>query len=119
MEHIRLDSPAAVVIQLLALGWLSYFVYANVRLERQRHAFKAQHGCQPPASVFKHLDPFGWVAMYEMIDAARNYRLLDYWHNEHKIRGPTYISRTVSRTVISTVDPENIKCVLATRFDDW
>lgn len=112
-------SASAAIIFVNAIALLSYLAYSRYYLEQSRRSFKLRHGCQPATSTMKGKGPFGLRNMYEVITAKRNNKLLALFHQRHNDLGSTYISKNRGINVVLTNDPENIKCALGTRFEDW
>jgi hypothetical protein len=110
-----MQEPSAVFFLVAATSLLSYLAYTKFCLERTRRAFKLQHGCQPINAKQRGRGPFGLRDMYQLITAKNEHRLLELYHQRHAEIGSTYVT---SGTVF-TNDPINIKCALATRFEDW
>lgn len=112
----------ALVAPLLALAFLG-LVYrlANSFLEVSRfRAFAKAHGCSPPFNADTNW-PWGLDRLYQVLTARRRGKdpIDDYFSP------PLYAHPTLSRTglfgstMIETIDPENVKAVLATNFKDW
>lgn len=110
-----MQEPSAVFFLVAATSLLSYLAYNKFCLEQTRRAFKLQHGCQPVTAKQSGRGPFGLRDMYQQITAKNEHRLLELYHQRHAEIGSTYVT---SGTVF-TNDPINIKCALATRFEDW
>ena len=64
-------------------------------------------------------DFFGWYGLYNMVKAIRAKRLLDFWEDRFDQFGATYSTLRAGIRFIATKDPENMKAVLVTKFDDW
>lgn len=109
---------SAAIIVVLGTALLSYLVYSHYYLQQTRKAFKLRHGCQPATAKAKS-GPFGLGTLYQVIKAKRNHELLTFFHRRHQTIGSTYLGGSALRNVVLTNDPENIKCALATRFEDW
>lgn len=107
--------PSAVFFLIAATTLLSYLAYNRFCLERSRRAFKLRHGCQPVTAKQTGRGPFGLRDMYQLIKAKDEHRLLDFYHQRHAEIGSTY----VTGNMVYTNDRDNIKCALATRFEDW
>jgi hypothetical protein len=97
----------------------SYYAYSQYHLNHTRRAFKLRHGCQPQTSTLTGIGPFGLVNLYKIIKAKNNKQFLEFFHRRHAELGTTYINENLSRRLVITNDPENIKAALATKFEDW
>lgn len=114
-QHPTTASAALVA----AVALLSYLAYSRYYLEQSRRAFRHRHGCQPPAAFQRNRGPLGLRNLFHVIKARNSHTILELFDNRHKDIGPTYVMNTPLRTVVFTNEPENIKCALATRFEDW
>lgn len=110
---------SAAVIFVTAITLLSYYAYSHYYLSHIRRAFKLRYGCQPSASALTGKGPLGFWNLYKVIKAKNNNKLLDFFHQRHTEFGATYVDENLMRRLVVTNDPENIKCALATRFEDW
>lgn len=112
--------PTAAAIVFVALTAVTtYLAYSRYETEQRRRAFKLRHGCQPATSILPGIGPFGLFNLYRIVKAKNNNRLLDLFHQRHEDLGRTYVNKNMNKHLVMTNDPENIKCVLATRFEDW
>lgn len=114
-KRLSQHEPIAVLILFAATALISYLAYARYCLGRTRRAFKLRHGCQSVTAKQTGRGPFGLRDMYALIQARNEHRLLDLYHQRHGEIGSTY----VTGNHIYTNDRDNIKCALATRFEDW
>jgi hypothetical protein len=114
-QDSSLQDPSAVFFLVASTALLSYLAYTKFCLELTRRAFKRQHGCQPLTAKQSGRGPFGLRDMYQLITAKKENRLLELYHQRHAEIGSTY----VTAGTVFTNDPINIKCALATRFEDW
>lgn len=110
-------SAATVFVATVAL--LSYLAYSRYYLEHTRCAFKLRHGCQPTTSTLNSKGPLGFWNLYIVIKARNSNKLLKLFNQRHDELGPTYANQSLSKLLVFTNDPENVKCALATRFEDW
>ncbi|KAF3343994.1 hypothetical protein VD0002_g2671 [Verticillium dahliae] len=76
-------------------------------------------GCLP-APVYPHSDPIlglDWLRV--SLKAMKNHVLLEHWQSAFKRVGNTFWVNAVGKWVLMTNDPENLKAILASSFDDW
>lgn len=106
-----------IFVTLISLA--SYYAYSQYHLNYTRRAFKLRHGCQPATSTLTGTDPFGLLNLYKIIKAKNNKQFLEFFHRRHAELGTTYVNQNLSRRLVITNDPENIKTALSTRFEDW
>ncbi|KAL5391736.1 hypothetical protein DPSP01_001026 [Paraphaeosphaeria sporulosa] len=109
------------VIALSCIGALiAYRVYWEATTGAARRSLARQHGCLPPRLFRSKYWLFGLDVFLANIKAYREHRLLERWtntltsHNAH-----TLIAKVFGQTVLWTDDPENVKTMLATNFDQW
>lgn len=110
-------SAATLFVTTVAL--LSYLAYSRYYLEHTRRAFKLRHGCQPTTSTLNGKGPLGLWNLYTVIKARNSNKMLQLFNQRHDELGPTYANESFRKLLVFTNDPENIKCALATRFEDW
>lgn len=119
MAIVSLQSPTVLLSAVVGIGWILYTLYTRYSLEQRRKAFKLQHGCKEPPPNRRPWDIFGLCSLYELLKAAGEHRLLDYWDNNFKLYGTTHGGRRRGRRFAITMDVENFKAIHATKFDDW
>lgn len=101
---------------ICGLGW-----YALLRFQEHR-LIKRLGGYAPSLSGWL---PFNLDLVYRSLYLSCNYRDLDFWHFLYKrcslssSASPTAEFRIVGQRFVFTADPENIKAILATQFDDY
>jgi cytochrome P450 len=81
--------------------------------------FIAENNCKP-APAWPQKDPF--FALDFILEGFRNFRqktYLDAWRQYYADLGPTFTIRMRGVLYVNTIDPENIKTVLAARFHDY
>ena len=73
------------------------------------------------AAVYAHSEPvFGLDWLLEMINAIKVNNVLQVWHSAFsRVGSSTFWHLATGRWIIFTCEPENLKAILATRFDDW
>lgn len=100
---------------LLPIGLL-LFAHGVRRLQawHRRITFKVANGCQtmPHFSRFQNL--------VEQVKAIKSHTYLEMWIDRYTKIGKTFSSSTMSiDQIIFTIEPENIKTMLATDFDNF
>lgn len=109
-----LISPAIAVIGALYLTFL--VLRYLVQLHHHRQQSNALH-CQQP---YFGSDAFlGIPAFLRLSKAVREKRWIDYIADQYALYGLTFSQRFLSRRLIATIEPENIKAILATQFQDF
>jgi hypothetical protein len=100
---------------LLPIGLL-LFVHGVRRVQawHRRRIFEAANGCQamPHFSRIENL--------IEQVKAIKSHTYLEMWMNRYTNIGKTFSSATMSiDQIIFTIEPENIKTILATDFNSF
>jgi hypothetical protein len=107
-------SPAVILIGALCLVLLGV-QRIRQRIQRQRNAKK--WGCEPPLRVQTGF--YGIPAFIELTKAAKERRWVQFIASRYQEHGNTFIQTFLGKDGISTIDPENIKALLATQFNDF
>lgn len=109
-----LSNPSFILIG--ALSALLLVVRYIVQALHHRKQSKALH-CEPARlgpSTF-----FGIPAFFRLGKAVREKTWIDYLTNEYGVYGTTYRQKFLNRDLLTTIEPENVKAILATQFKDF
>jgi cytochrome P450 len=109
-----LVSPTVQLAGVLFVLFLVIRYIANVHRHYQQA--KALH-CEKPASGASGF--FGIPAFLRLTRAVHEKRWIDYLTDQFDINGTTFSQRFLTRRLITTIEPENIKAILATQFKDF
>jgi cytochrome P450 len=107
--------PAIVWIGALYAGFVVLRYFAQVH-----HHYKQSKAlnCELPPNG--HSAFFGIPAFLRLSKAVREKRWIDYLTDQFTVHGAnTFRQQFLTRTLITTIEPENIKAVLATQFKDF
>lgn len=103
---------------LLQLG---SHIHTSIRQSRKARELGCEPAFKPPGSGF-----LGLSYIREILAADKEYNLPDFlverWRNYCRVLGTpigTYRYSLLGRETLQTVDPENIKAMLATQFEDF
>ncbi|PQE15090.1 cytochrome P450 alkane hydroxylase protein [Rutstroemia sp. NJR-2017a BVV2] len=108
------------VIVLATAISICYFVFTNVKLYLTRRQFKKDNGCQSAQTKYPLKDPiFGTDLILSTIKNAKNARHLEGTAQRYEDHGTTFTSRLVNCPTVFTIEPENVKTMLATKFEDY
>lgn len=113
------DHPARNILLGVVLLWFANIIFQRLfsSLSLQRTA-KAR-GCELPA-LYPHKDPvFGIDYVVRNVRALRGGRFLDAVSECYARVGSTYATRVMNKLVVHTVDPDNVKTILALNFKDY
>ncbi len=86
---------------------------------RTSQRFQREYGTKPPVKLVDIVVPHGGSYYRETMQAHKEHWLLELIRARHEAGGYTFQSQTLGRHVISTSEPENIKAILATKFEDY
>jgi cytochrome P450 len=109
-----LFSPAVTLVGTLSVAFLVVRYFAQ--LHHHRKQSKALH-CKPARSGSSGF--FGIPGFIRLSKAVREKRWIEHLYNEYAVYGNTYKQTFLSRNLITTIEPENVKAILATRFKDF
>ncbi|KAK8019144.1 cytochrome P450 [Apiospora arundinis] len=103
----------------LLLGVITLYVHVSLRADYMYYRNMAKHGCAPPKQIRN--DPGGIQYLLSTASYAKQNILLQrrsqlLHQMGHTFRHQVFPEWTMT---ISTDEPDNIKTVLATKFDDW
>jgi cytochrome P450 len=115
MESPRISVGLSIVI-LLAL----WKVQAWVTLHRRRSRFKIDHGCEEPAK-YPNKDPvLGLDLLLDNYQSMKGHAMLPKIVSRYrKVGAHTYSFILAGRYRLSTVEPENLKAMLSTKFTSF
>ncbi|KAL4942103.1 hypothetical protein BDV06DRAFT_170246 [Aspergillus oleicola] len=107
-------SPSILLLGALCLSLLT-LRSIHQRFQRRRNAKK--WGCQPATVLPSGF--FGLDAFLDLTRAIRKNHLVEFIAGRYDVYGNTFMQSMLGRTAISTIEPENLKAVLATQFNDF
>lgn len=110
------QSPLVFVV---AGAFLSYILYTRVTLYLARKRFIKENGCQPCTAVFNKDPILGLDVLKTMSYNAKNHIVLRENRQRFVTLGNTFHNRIITRPVIATCEPENIKTILSLKFKDY
>ncbi|RDW67220.1 cytochrome P450 [Aspergillus mulundensis] len=102
---------------LLAGFCLVFLILRDIHQRLQRRKNARQWGCQSP-----NIAPSGFFGIPPFLDLAkaiRQSRPVEFITEKYNIHGFTFKQSFLGRTGVSTIEPENLKAVLATQFNDF
>lgn len=98
---------------------LAYLLYKDRLLYLSRRKFKQSTGSLPPPALPQFDRFLGLGSLRENLRCLRNGQLLDCFNRRFEAMGSTYSIRSAGHTLLITADPENIKAINSTQFDDF
>ncbi|PCG93404.1 Cytochrome P450, E-class, CYP52 [Penicillium occitanis (nom. inval.)] len=107
------EHPILTGLVLLVL----FLIIRNLYLSFQSHQRAKALGCLP--AVHGPSGPFGISFFLQVAKAAREGTRIQLHDSLFKKYGPTFNQKTPSNDVLFTIDPENIKAILTSQFNDF
>ena len=100
---------------ILAIVGIVYYIALSIKQAR----FIAKHGCEEAPTFFR-LGVFSLPLVFTLLQSKNQGYLADFINSTFERMGAyTFIIRLFGVRVVATEDPENIKAVLATQFNDF
>ncbi|KAH8805419.1 n-alkane-inducible cytochrome P450 [Xylogone sp. PMI_703] len=116
MERYSNFHPKLVFVLATALATIALVFVRSFLIRRQ---FARRYGCQPVAKTINK-DPFlGLDTIPTTISALRQHKVLEKSCERVHIYGNTFAVKELLRRAIVTVEPENIKTILSSNFQDY
>lgn len=109
-------TPKDLILVALSLFILHYLT-KSLLLHRHNRAFAKSHGCKPPRRL-----PCGIFGLREfrlLAHAVNEGEIIEFVCSRFKPGWYTFVMSDMGLQVIRTIDPENIKTILATSFKDY
>lgn len=95
-------------------------VFLFDELLRLKYIIAAKRHGAKALPVIRLSRPLGLRNLSESIKALREFRILELMHERvQSMRSKTFLVEMAGRMVVATMEPENIKTVLATSFKDY
>jgi hypothetical protein len=100
-------------------GLAVYFVVRQIQQSIRDAKFSKAHGCKPPHK-FPQWDTITGYSMFrKQRKAAKEKVLLETNRARYGEHGLTWTACIMGNRFFSTIDPENVKAILATNFKDF
>jgi hypothetical protein len=110
----------AQLLYALALAGVAIFYIArSLTSYISEYRFKKAHGCKPERKLPQFERFIGYGLYRIQRKAFVNQQILPVGRARYAANGPTYSSVLLGMKFINTMDPENIKAILATNFSDF
>ncbi|KAL9606638.1 MAG: hypothetical protein Q9179_000224 [Wetmoreana sp. 5 TL-2023] len=99
-------------------AYVVYHFYLWMKRRYTHKQFIKEHGCAP-LKVFRSKYIFGIDMFYDDLKSIKAHVFLENYKQHFWTLGTTYSFRFLWRRVIMTIEPENIKSILATDFKSY
>jgi hypothetical protein len=105
---------------LVLCGLICSLLVTKIRtLLEQRSFSKKKHGCKPVYRIPQTERIIGYGYFKEQVAAAKDKRFLETLTKRNQKYSSTWSVTAIGRVFINTIDPDNIKAILATKFEDF
>lgn len=107
------------MILLLGILLISFSLLRWSLLFFRRYKYIRDHDCQPPPALPQKDPIFGLDVVLHFFRIGKQNRRMKNIEANINIYGKTYSSRVLGRTVIQTIDVQNIQTVFATNSESY
>ncbi|KAG6180225.1 hypothetical protein E4U27_002898 [Claviceps purpurea] len=114
-EIIQPQQLTLLIASIVAL----VFLFKRVEAYLRQRGFAKQYGCKPIANSATKEPILGLDLTRKQLRAAKAHKTLEEATERFKKYGNTFRSRQFLQSTIMTIEPDNIKTVLALKFDDY
>lgn len=97
--------------------YVIFFAFNLIRSKYKHHQQSRALKCQEPSHMPGPF--FGLINLAKAIQAHRERRISEYIDSMFQDFGNTFKYSTLMQASITTIEPENIKAILATQFNDF
>lgn len=112
-------SRSALVVILVAC-LLAYFIIAKVVSSIEGYRFARANGCKEPAKYPQSERIIGYANFKEQVAMSKAKMMLPTGLKRFREIGRnTYSIVSMGQKLVATIEPENIKAILATNFNDF
>ena len=111
--------PCLHVLSITCALVLFSYAYQYCQLYSKHRKLAAFYGCQPPPTYPHRFPILGLDAILDSIYAAKSHKYLNHQRAQYEHYGTTFSSRFYTSAVINTIEPENIRTVLSTKFEHY
>lgn len=103
------------------VGYIAFWFVARLIVDFiRRGKFMKKHGCKPISKIVYTWEPFlGLDYMYKCVQNAKRGYYMRFQRSRFQEYGTTFAIRRSLFDTLHTVDPENIKFILATGFENY
>ncbi|KAK9346696.1 cytochrome P450 [Lipomyces starkeyi] len=114
---VAVAQSAKSIFVLLVVGLLSYVIVQKLNSNKVERLFAEKYGAVRLASV--NTDFFGIRRFLSLTRSLRAHKLMEHMVDDFRKYGITFGTTTLGRHNPWTIEPENIKAMLATKFNDF
>lgn len=111
---LQFSYPAIAAI-CLAL----YFIIGKLFSSIEAHRFSKANGCKPPAKLPQSERILGLANFKAQRELSKSKLLLPASNERFQVHGNTYTVAALGKTIIITIEPQNVKTILSTSFNHY
>jgi len=104
---------------IAVIGLVAVFASRRISSYISAARFSKAHGCKPVPKLPQWERIVGYGVFTEQKEAVKNKRLMITNQKRYEKMGLTWDLSVMGNIITNTIDPENIKAVLATNFKDF
>jgi hypothetical protein len=105
----------ALGIVILISAFIAQRITSHVSVAR----FKRKHGCKPEHKIPQFERIIGYDLYRIQMNASKEKRILEVGYKRYQDNGNTWSASMMGKTFFNTIDPENVKAILASNFNDF
>lgn len=103
--------------------YVLYYIYWQLTVGASRRAMIREHGCKPMRYIAE-LNKFpenvvGYKQIKQNVAAFKAHRMLEHVTDRFNRTENTMHYKTLTTDIISTIEPDNLKTIMATKFKDF
>ncbi|KAJ8099011.1 cytochrome P450 [Lipomyces tetrasporus] len=114
---LKMGASPKVILSLVLVGLLSHALVKVLRNQRIEREFAEKYGAV--RLVIRNTDFFGIRRFLSLSRAFLEHKIMEYIIDDFKAYGNTYGTTLLGQRNPWTIEPENIKTILATKFNDY
>lgn len=111
MEYNLYALGIAILTIVFIAKWISTYISAT--------RFKKAHGCKPAHKIPQFERIIGYGLYRIQMNASKEKKILEVGYKRYLDNGITWSGSMMGQTFFNTIDPENVKAILATNFNDF
>ena len=112
------SSPVLALLSTAVVLFMGLVVAWGAARNASRRKMRELHGCRPARRVVTS-KYFGLAFIYGMVQGIRNHRFLEQLVEQFEANGHTHAVRILGGESTWTIEPDNIRQVLAVNFKDY
>lgn len=117
--YLNMAIPPWQLFLGFAASFILYSIVRSIYRQIQIRRIIAARGCLPPKKLSGGFLNLGFKSYNDLKRHAREHKLLNLTAKRFKLGGSTYEQVTLGTKSIVTAEPENIKALLATQFNEF